>query len=79
MSKTNGLLKCSFCGKSQDQVKKLIAGPGIYICDECISLCLEILKDEGIIEVPDAALVAATVLENTSVIGLDPHKLPKPK
>ena len=79
MSKTNGLLKCSFCGKSQDQVKKLIAGPGIYICDECISICLEILKDEGIIEVPDAALVAATVLENTSVIGLDPHKLPKPK
>jgi len=79
MSKTNGLLKCSFCGKSQDQVKKLIAGPGIYICDECISLCLEILKDEGIIEVSDAIAVAATVLENTSVIGLDPHKLPKPK
>jgi ATP-dependent Clp protease ATP-binding subunit ClpX len=79
MSKTNGLLKCSFCGKSQDQVKKLIAGPGIYICDECISLCLEILKDEGIIEVSDAVAVASTVLENTSVIGLDPHKLPKPK
>ena len=36
------LLKCSFCGKSQKQVKKLIAGPGVYICDECIELCNEI-------------------------------------
>ena len=36
-------LKCSFCGKSQDQVKKLIAGPGVYICDECVDLCNEIL------------------------------------
>ena len=33
------LLKCSFCGKSQKQVRKLIAGPGVYICDECIELC----------------------------------------
>ena len=40
------LLKCSFCGKSQKQVKKLIAGPGVYICDECIELCLEIIDDE---------------------------------
>ena len=39
-------LKCSFCGKSQDMVKKLIAGPGVYICDECVELCLEILDDE---------------------------------
>ncbi|OGI20578.1 MAG: ATP-dependent protease ATP-binding subunit ClpX [Candidatus Melainabacteria bacterium RIFCSPHIGHO2_02_FULL_34_12] len=39
-------LKCSFCGKSQDQVKKLIAGPGVYICDECVDLCNEILDEE---------------------------------
>ena len=39
-------LKCSFCGKNQDQVKRLIAGPGVYICDECIDLCSEIIADE---------------------------------
>mgnify|MGYP001267690831 CR=1 FL=1 len=41
-----GTLKCSFCGKNQDQVRKLIAGPGVYICDECIELCYEIIEDE---------------------------------
>ncbi len=53
------LLKCSFCGKSQKQVKKLIAGPGVYICDECIDLCNEIIEEElteqaetGLTEVP---------------------------
>ncbi|ABS33621.1 MULTISPECIES: ATP-dependent Clp protease ATP-binding subunit ClpX [Clostridium] len=39
-------LKCSFCGKTQDQVRRLIAGPGVYICDECIELCSEIINDE---------------------------------
>lgn len=39
-------LKCSFCGKTQDQVKKLVAGPGVYICDECIELCNEIVEEE---------------------------------
>jgi ATP-dependent Clp protease ATP-binding subunit ClpX len=39
-------LKCSFCGKTQDQVRRLIAGPGVYICDECIDLCSEIISDE---------------------------------
>ncbi len=43
---TSELLKCSFCGKSQKQVKKLIAGPGVYICDECIDLCNEIIDEE---------------------------------
>ena len=43
---TQELLKCSFCGKSQKQVKKLIAGPGVYICDECIDLCNEIIEEE---------------------------------
>ncbi|TCS96545.1 ATP-dependent protease ATP-binding subunit ClpX [Hazenella coriacea] len=41
-----GQLKCSFCGKSQDQVRKLVAGPGVYICDECIELCNEIVEEE---------------------------------
>lgn len=41
-----GHLKCSFCGKSQEQVKKLVAGPGVYICDECIDLCTEIVEEE---------------------------------
>lgn len=41
-----GQLKCSFCGKSQEQVRKLVAGPGVYICDECIELCNEIVEEE---------------------------------
>lgn len=41
-----GQLKCSFCGKSQSQVRKLVAGPGVYICDECIELCTEIVQEE---------------------------------
>ncbi|HOF64890.1 MAG TPA: ATP-dependent Clp protease ATP-binding subunit ClpX, partial [Dermatophilaceae bacterium] len=45
-SEGSDLLKCSFCGKSQKQVKKLIAGPGVYICDECIDLCNEIIEEE---------------------------------
>jgi ATP-dependent Clp protease ATP-binding subunit ClpX len=45
-SEGGDLLKCSFCGKSQRQVKKLIAGPGVYICDECIDLCNEIIEEE---------------------------------
>ncbi|HET7304494.1 MAG TPA: ClpX C4-type zinc finger protein, partial [Segeticoccus sp.] len=46
MTDGGDLLKCSFCGKSQKQVKKLIAGPGVYICDECIDLCNEIIEEE---------------------------------
>jgi ATP-dependent Clp protease ATP-binding subunit ClpX len=49
------LLKCSFCGKSQKQVKKLIAGPGVYICDECIDLCNEIIEEE-LNDSPETAL-----------------------
>jgi ATP-dependent Clp protease ATP-binding subunit ClpX len=43
---SSGELVCSFCGKSQDEVKKLIAGPSVYICDECVSLCNEIIQEE---------------------------------
>jgi ATP-dependent Clp protease ATP-binding subunit ClpX len=56
------LLKCSFCGKSQKQVKKLIAGPGVYICDECIDLCNEIIEEE---------------LSETSEVGLEELPKPR--
>lgn len=46
MQESADVLKCSFCGKSQKQVRKLIAGPGVYICDECIDLCNEIIEEE---------------------------------
>ena len=42
----NNNLNCSFCGKPQEQVRKLVAGPGVYICDECIELCSEIVVEE---------------------------------
>ena len=56
IGETSDLLKCSFCGKSQKQVKKLIAGPGVYICDECIDLCNEIIEEE-FSEAPDASVL----------------------
>jgi ATP-dependent Clp protease ATP-binding subunit ClpX len=46
MSKSDTQLRCSFCGKGQKEVKKLIAGPGVYICDECIDLCNDIIVEE---------------------------------
>mgnify|MGYP000497372586 CR=1 FL=1 len=46
LSETSELLKCTFCAKSQKQVRKLIAGPAVYICDECIELCNEIIEEE---------------------------------
>ncbi|MDR1513731.1 MAG: AAA family ATPase, partial [Propionibacteriaceae bacterium] len=46
IGESGDLVKCSFCGKSQKQVRKLIAGPGVYICDECIDLCNEIIEEE---------------------------------
>ncbi len=58
MSKYDSHLKCSFCGKSQEQVRKLIAGPGVYICDECVDLCNEILDEELF---DSSAVPAATV------------------
>ena len=44
--KSNSTLYCSFCGKSQHEVKKLIAGPTVFICDECVELCMDIIKEE---------------------------------
>ena len=62
MSKYDSHLKCSFCGKSQEQVRKLIAGPGVYICDECVELCNEIL-DEELIE--EGAVVSSPSAPNS--------------
>jgi hypothetical protein len=47
MARTRGQLVCTFCGKRQDQVQRLIAGPGVYICAECVGLCNEILADSA--------------------------------
>jgi ATP-dependent Clp protease ATP-binding subunit ClpX len=73
------LLKCSFCGKSQKQVKKLIAGPGVYICDECIDLCNEIIEEEfssapevNFSELPKPVDISAYL--DDYVIGQDPAK-----
>ncbi len=73
------LLKCSFCGKSQKQVKKLIAGPGVYICDECIDLCNEIIEEElnetselGLTELPKPREIFEFL--NSYVIGQETAK-----
>ncbi|MPZ26690.1 MAG: hypothetical protein GEV12_09575 [Micromonosporaceae bacterium] len=71
------LLKCSFCGKSQKQVKKLIAGPGVYICDECVGLCDEILADNPLPafkswdDLPDEELLAEMVRIHASHRPID--------
>src|SRR5690554_455536 len=51
-----GTLHCNFCGKSQKEVKKLIAGPGVYICDECIELCNDIIYEDSVKSVSKTAL-----------------------
>src|SRR5699024_4179402 len=74
-----GQLKCSFCGKSQDQVRKLVAGPGVYICDECIELCNDIVEEElGMGEAADFTEVPKPKeiydILNDYVIGQDDAK-----
>ena len=81
MSKYDSHLKCSFCGKSQEQVRKLIAGPGVYICDECVELCNEIL-DEELMGKPgetDANTAASRAPKrSTAKNGTALKELPKP-
>ena len=62
----NKQLKCSFCGKPQTQVNRLVAGPGVYICDDCIHICMDILNEN----IQDEGEQAATA---------KPYRLPKPK
>ncbi|HAG84002.1 MAG TPA: ATP-dependent Clp protease ATP-binding subunit ClpX [Cyanobacteria bacterium UBA12227] len=83
MSKYDSHLKCSFCGKSQEQVRKLIAGPGVYICDECVDLCNEILDEELL----DSSAPAPQQVprsepppkRRTRATGLSLNQMPKPR
>lgn len=85
MSKYDSHLKCSFCGKSQEQVRKLIAGPGVYICDECVDLCNEIL-DEELLDTNGAAAsqpaptrAEAPQKRRTRSSNLSFNQIPKPR
>lgn len=82
MSKYDSHLKCSFCGKSQEQVRKLIAGPGVYICDECVELCNEIL-DEELMDEPAPATASSRQEDRHKRPPrrdpLSPHQVPKPR
>jgi ATP-dependent Clp protease ATP-binding subunit ClpX len=83
MSKYDSHLKCSFCGKSQEQVRKLIAGPGVYICDECVDLCNEIL-DEELSDVYAGAAQAVPQRQDAPEkrkrsSGISLNQLPKPR
>jgi ATP-dependent Clp protease ATP-binding subunit ClpX len=87
MSKYDSHLKCSFCGKSQEQVRKLIAGPGVYICDECVELCNEILDEELIEEgavvpspaVPNNPDVKPSRRKTAKTGGISFGDIPKPR
>ena len=86
MSKYDSHLKCSFCGKSQEQVRKLIAGPGVYICDECVDLCNEILDEElfeagGNMPAPQAAPRRDPPVEKrrARTARLSLNQIPKPR
>ena len=63
---SNKLLYCAFCGKSQNEVKKLIAGPSVYICDECIELCDDILQEE-VTETTSTATTTPTTTTTTVI------------
>jgi ATP-dependent Clp protease ATP-binding subunit ClpX len=83
MSKYDSHLKCSFCGKSQEQVRKLIAGPGVYICDECVDLCNEILDEElfdsSAVPQPVPRKEQAPEKRRTRSANLSLTQIPKPR
>jgi ATP-dependent Clp protease ATP-binding subunit ClpX len=82
-SKYDSHLKCSFCGKSQEQVRKLIAGPGVYICDECVDLCNEILDEElfssSSSQPPQRKEPQTEKRKNKSGGSLNLNQIPKPR
>lgn len=82
-SKYDSHLKCSFCGKSQEQVRKLIAGPGVYICDECVDLCNEILDEELFNSAPPQAVQrkdpANEKRKSKTAANLNLNQIPKPR
>lgn len=76
---TNQPVRCSFCGKTQEEVRKIVAGPGVYICDECINLCKDIIDeefyedvDQELTEVPKPQEILDAL--NDYVIGQDEAK-----
>ncbi|GAB4385592.1 MAG: ATP-dependent protease ATP-binding subunit ClpX [Elainellaceae cyanobacterium] len=84
MSKYDSHLKCSFCGKSQEQVRKLIAGPGVYICDECVDLCNEILDEElfdssSSVPQPSARREHQPERRQARPAGFSMNQIPKPR
>ncbi|MGK7895844.1 MAG: ATP-dependent protease ATP-binding subunit ClpX, partial [Xenococcus sp. (in: cyanobacteria)] len=84
MSKYDSHLKCSFCGKSQEQVRKLIAGPGVYICDECVELCNEILDEElidegGAVSTSTGDTESKPQKKRLASEGISFNDLPKPR
>lgn len=82
-SKYDSHLKCSFCGKSQEQVRKLIAGPGVYICDECVDLCNEILDEElfngSSPQAPQRKEAPPEKRKSKSASSLNLSQIPKPR
>src|SRR5512141_1890693 len=84
MGESTDLLKCSFCGKSQEQVRKLIAGPGVYICDECVDLCNEILDEElfdagSAVPQPSARREHQPEKRQARSSGFSMNQIPKPR
>jgi ATP-dependent Clp protease ATP-binding subunit ClpX len=85
MSKYDSHLKCSFCGKSQEQVRKLIAGPGVYICDECVDLCNEILDEElfdtgtAVAQPVPRREAASPERSRSPAVPISMSQIPKPK
>ncbi|MDJ0702537.1 MAG: ATP-dependent protease ATP-binding subunit ClpX [Leptolyngbyaceae cyanobacterium MO_188.B28] len=84
MSKYDSHLKCSFCGKSQEQVRKLIAGPGVYICDECVDLCNEILDEElfdssAAVSQPSPRREQSPEKRRSSTPSISLRQIPKPR
>ncbi len=79
MSKYDSHLKCSFCGKSQEQVRKLIAGPGVYICDECVDLCNEILDEELFESGPSSSAPAAAPTARRETAAVEQRRRATPR
>ncbi|MFO0500161.1 MAG: ClpX C4-type zinc finger protein, partial [Pseudomonadota bacterium] len=71
-SAAGGTLYCSFCGKSQHEVRKLIAGPTVFICDECVRLCMDIIREE------ESGIAATGTTGGGKLLARDNGKLPTP-
>ena len=77
MARPNNLTMCSFCGKGQSEVRKLIAGPGVYICDSCITICKGILEKELKLNSALSCLTAHTLQDNSDLLFRSDFKAQK--